>query len=272
MKRSSTVRRLIIAGATLGVVVGVAGTVLAAGPQDPARVVRVTPNQAMEAVQGLLPLRANDLKAAEPVDGVVDRYYLVTGKGVRAGVDANDGRVTSLLVEGLAPRSGSVARAPIDAAAAATKFFADHGIPTAGLDARTELLNQGDTSVYVAHFQRHVNGVAVPDARTAYVDPANGTVFLMSDFRHAFATPPAPRIGQDQAIATAMTAAGFTDPKLTDSAELTVTFASDGTQLLVWRIALKSPIAGAPASDPIYQHVLVDVDALSGKSSILGNG
>jgi hypothetical protein len=227
---------------------------------DP-REIRISPEQAISAVGRFVPSTARF--TVEPPSEVVSyhRLYFVDGPGVSAAVDAFDGRVVSLLFD-VVP-AGRVVLTVDAARTRAEAYLGDHEIPAHGLLERVVLQDHGSFSTYVVTWQGYVGEARVPDFRQVSLDPANGAVIEFVDQRRPYVPPPSPAIGRDEAITRAKAAASqgaaFRSPAV-DGVELLVDFAADGTQLLVWEIAL----TGGDS------HVLLHVDALTGTVTFVG--
>src|SRR5439155_4010760 len=131
----------------------------------------------------------------------------------------------------LMPTNNVVVLTPEQAEAKAIAYLTSHSVPLEGLRPSVKLVDHGDFSQYEVTWQGYVGDIAVPDLRTASVDPSNGAVFGFADFRRSYAPPPTPGIGRDEAITRAKafvsSGAAFQSPTL-DGAELKVDFAPDG--------------------------------------------
>jgi hypothetical protein len=97
------------------------------------------------------------------------------------------------------------------------------------------------------------------------IDAATGEVVSFTDEQLPYMDPPDPVVGEDEALAKAEDAAAQGGKAA--SSELRVTFdPADGTQSLVWQVAVGSDANGW------VEAALVEVDALSGDATVLGRG
>ena len=104
-------------------------------------------------------------------------------------------------------------------------------------------------------FRQQVSGVPVLGGEAVVSDPAAAPPGLVVDVTKArIQKPPAPRIPEDRAIATASRAAGVTRTRAPSSARLAIDPANDGA--LVWRVEI-------PSAHPLGDFEVL-VDAVSG--------
>ncbi len=256
---------------------------------DPARQITVSPNEAAQHVRGMVQTgqRAvtglqsamsgpdtSDLVVDEPTDGALDRYYPVHGKAVTAFVDVSDGHVAAFVLSGLAPAPNSPAAVtPDQALAIASQYLADRAIPTRGLDPSVQLVDRGALTTYQVTWQRSIRGIEVPEVRIVRIYAATGTVYAVIWTTRAFQDPPAPKISKTEALDASSDAVMALLPgkmnsqaaklaALAGNARLSVRFAPNGTQLLVWTVQFSVG----------ESHFLVDVDASTGVASVNGQG
>jgi len=104
----------------------------------------------------------------------------------------------------------------------------------------------------------------VPDQRLVSVNPQTGQVYSIVVVSVPYTTPPVPTVSSQQAVAAANQILGASSTTV-DSSDLVVTFAADGTQLLVWQIGLR--VTGSTPSA-----AMVQVDAMTGVATVIGRG
>ena len=184
--------------------------------------------------------------------------------GVDAWVDAQTGRVTSLLVLPV-PETTNMALGANQAQTAAAAYLTAHGIPFDGLTPAVTIEDHGCCKFYVVTWQRFVNGITVPDARIVKLDPATGMVFSFTDTRVAYGPVSSPAIGREKAIELATVASGFANPIVTNVQQL-VDGGPNFPGRLVWSIQLDDG-AGASAF-----HAWVYIDAMTGEAKVVGRG
>jgi hypothetical protein len=286
--------------ASLVAILGASATVFAAtsAPATPARVgydadpyrqVNITSQAAIESVRQIAgvtqtPLgshnavqvtNTSDLVATGPFDGALFRYYKVSGSGVQATVDVNDGHVSQLLLLQQMPKSSCSTSLTADQAdAVASSFLASRSVSTDGLTASVSAKNGGDVQSFDVSWQRVVNGVEVPDSRLVELDACQGIVFNMYNIRRPYSAPPTPLVGHDQASSLAEHAVqALVSPtgsgvqplvpfKLVD-ARLQLGFDAAGAQQLLWSIQL-----GADGGHGYSNYYFVTVDAMSGSAAV----
>ena len=282
----------------------VVGTVAASAqranpsPADPYRDVVVSPDSAVAAVKAIVgtssmsqslqgpsvsgsAVQTNDLASAGIIDGALGRFYKVEGSQVSAYVDSHDGHVGQLLVLSYVPSATSATPiSPEQAQSIASSYLAARGISVSGLTCNVSTKDRGIAHTYVVTWQRLVNGAVVPDSRLVEMDANTGFVFRMYDTTRPYSAPPNPTVTQQQAIKSAATAAiadlssaagspgsvpsGLSAPSYTvGGEELDVSFNADGVQQLGWTVRLT--IGG-------IDHYIVNVDAATGATTIIGRG
>ena len=222
----------------------------------------VTAAQAKHAVQRLVP--TGDLTVTGP-DALGSRsLYAVDGQGVHATVDALSGSLASVLMGDRMPSTPGVTITEAAARSDSLAFLTASGLATGGLTATVDLIDHGDFKEYQVAWQRRINGALVPDQRIVSVNPQTGEVFSLVNVSTPYEPPPAPGLSLDQAVAVARQLLGESSTTV-ESSDLVVTFAPDGTQLLVWQIGIhvNAPNAGA---------AMVQVDAISGTAIVTARG
>jgi transcriptional regulator with XRE-family HTH domain len=205
--------------------------------------------------------RSVEVEVSGPQPGANGAYFELRGPTISAAVSAADGRVISVLLLDAMPGSRTVTLSPEDARAKATAYAGARGVSLDGLSAVVELMDHGDSVAYEVTWTKVDRGILLPVTTTMQVDASSGTVFSFLDFRRPFVEPPNPTVSRDLAVASARVAASMPRSGV-DSARLRVTFAPDGSQQLVWEVALTAGIS----------HALVDVDALTGAAVVVGRG
>jgi hypothetical protein len=238
---------------------------------DPFRSVELTPSEAAThaaAFVGSPSLVAADLTVNGPNDGAFERFYDVSGPRMSATVDAHTGSIITLYMGS----ATGVGAAVVDADAArstAEKFLADRSISVAGLDESVRFADHGESAEYVVEWDRLMNGVIVPDNRVVGVDVSTGQVFRYASVQRPFDPPPTPAIDRPGAIGAALKSVGLSDRAQTDKTELRVTFTATGVQKLVWDIYLTDIVDTTASGQAIPGHWVVEVDAMSGSTSLI---
>jgi hypothetical protein len=214
----------------------------------------------------------DDLAADAPVDGAIERFYMVQGRDVMVGVNAHDGHIISLLLKRLLPTGGGAARATDDAVAAARSFLEGRGLTAAGLTMSVRFLDHGEGSEYVVTWDRVENGIAVPDTMTVGIDASTGSVFRYLRVVRAYAPPPRPAIDEATAVTAAIAASGLQSASATGTS-LRIVFNALGVQALVWEVTLSGPTDGpGTKAGPVIAHAVVDVDSQSGVATVVARG
>ena len=217
---------------------------------------------AIAAVQSYAPA-ATSLSAASAM-AARGPYFVVEGTGVAANVDALDGTVRTLTLADRVPTDTTNLLSSSTALATATAFAAAHGLDTTGLSPEVALVDRGSTIEYRVDFRLRINGALVPRAITISINPATGAVFALTNLAHPYVTPPAPHINAAAAVAAARSIVG--DPTAAvESTDLLISFDASGAQALVWHVALSSVGANGAVT-------LIEVDALTGSSTVIGRG
>jgi hypothetical protein len=266
--------RVWMLGVALLSIVSIAAVSIAvgSGTADPAKSVEVSKLQAVASVVGFTSVDdAAALTVGEALDGAYSRFYEVRGPNVWATVDAHDGRVISVVFLGV-ERAGKVAISPEDASQRAHAFLDARAVPWKGLYESVALQDHGESSEYVVTWETRLGNVVAPDSRLVGIDASSGEVIRYNDQRHPYVDPGTPSIDEAAAVDAALKESGIDGGATVEKAELRIVFDPAGKQLLVWRIGLTGPVPGAPADDPIRQHVLVEVDASSGAAQVIGRG
>jgi hypothetical protein len=204
---------------------------------------------------------ATDLRASAVQSGANGPFYTVDGPDVHANVDALTGLVGTVFLDRLAPDDATVAISEAEALLAARQFLDSKGISVAGPAPTVELRDHGETNEYLAVWQHRINGALVPDSLRVSVNPKTAAIFSLVRISRPYAAPPQPVVTLDQAIAAARVAAGLAAAEV-EASDLVVAFAADGSQRLVWQIALRSGIEAA----------FVEVDAIDGQAVVTGRG
>jgi hypothetical protein len=258
VNRVSTVTVLGLAVA-LVVGVGCTGTpVPATSPPSMSRF--ISAEDAIAAVLRFAP-DATDLRASAIQSGAFGQFYTVDGTNVHANVDAVTGLVGTLFLARLAPDDATVAISEAEALLAARQFLDSHGMAVAGPAPTLELRDHGETNEYLAIWQHRINGALVPDSVRVSVNPKTAAIFSLVRVSRPYVAPPQPVVTLDQAIAAARVAADLAGAQV-ETSDLVVAFAADGSQRLVWQIALRSGIEAA----------FVEVDAIDGQAEVTGRG
>ncbi len=265
----------LVAGALLLIVVGSWSGAPGAAPRDSASPAAsgavespsaISRADAVAAVEKFIGRKLGPVDFNPTVDDPTGQSLSIveTGPaGVYAFVDMTTGRVTSLLMP--APETTNIVLSMDEAQAAAAAFLTAHAIPFEGLTAAVTIEDHGCCKFYVVTWQRHVNGVPVPDSRVVGMDPSTGAVFEFMDTRKPYGPVASPQIGRDEAIRLASIATGFSNPIVTGS-ELLVDAGPYFPGRLVWSIKLDDG-AGASA-----WHAWVYVDAITGEAKVVGRG
>jgi hypothetical protein len=253
-------RRLLALGAALALAGCSAPLFATPDPQE----VRISKEQAISAVMAFVP-DGSDFTVDGPREGRFHKMFVVQGHPeFIAQVDAFDGRVIVLertdLDPALMPGPVATVLTSDEAVAAASAFLSARHVSLAG-QPKVELQSIGNVSQYQVVWQSFAGDVRLPDARFVSLDPSNGAVFAFADQSRPYLQPPAPKVGRDEAIRLALDETTAPSPAV-DGAQLAIDFDDDGTQLLVWEIALNS--------GEIY--VLLHVDALTGHVTFVSAG
>jgi len=264
----------VFGGVGLITVISVAVVSVAMGSlgADPAKTTVVSKLQAIADVAAFASLDdAASLTAGDAVDGAYSRFYEVRGPTIWATVDAHDGHVVSLIFLGVR-HPGQVSITQDDAVRRARAFLDSHTVPWKGLEEAVELRDHGEDSEFVVTWVSRQGNIVLPDSRLVGIDGSSGEVVRFNDTRHPYVEPGEPKVDEKTAIEAAVKEAGLDASAKTDSTELLVLFDAAGSQLLVWHVALSGPVPSAPSDLPIEQHVLVEVDAISGEAQVIGTG
>lgn len=197
-------------------------------------------------------------------DGRHGRYKITSDTAVGT-IDASDGHVASLVILGSVPTGNSVKVDQGLATRSGQSYLDQLGVSTSGFTAHAELIDHGSYKEWDVRWQRRVNGALTPETLEVSVDPDTGRVFSLVNVSTPFTTPPTPTVQSDAAVAAAQKHLGWKSASPV-TADLVISFAPDGTQLLVWQVVLTTSQNGVP----VYAREMVN--ALDGSVTDLGQG
>lgn len=268
--------KLFGAGASLavaGLLALLANATIATSSIDPSRSTKLSSADAVARAQAFVGTAAktSDLTAEPPVDGTIERFYMVEGAAVMVGVNAHDGHIISCLFESLIPSGTETKLNPDEAIAAARAFLGTHDTLTPDLAPSVEVINHGEGVEYTVTWTREVGGVIVPDEISVGVDASTGAVFRYLRQIRAYDPPPKPVVDEATAVKLAIEASGLTGATA-KATTLRVTFTPSGTQDLVWDVELSSQIETGPTTSPVMVYAWVNVDSQSGAASVIARG
>lgn len=259
---------------TLGVLIALQ-LARGASSTDPNTTIALSPAAAAEAASLFVgpSVPTSDLVTQPASTGSLETLYLVQGAHASASVDAHDGRVVGLVLLDQTPITGAVRISATAALDAANTFLAEHSVPIPNAHPSVRFVNHGEANEFIVAWQVVENGVMVPDSREVGVNADSGQVFRYLDIRRPYAPPPAPKVDEAAALATAASLAGLGPMTTLDRSELWVKFTPTGDQYLAWRLELSAPDPSATGQPGVIRdHVVVEVNAVSGIAQIIGKG
>ena len=256
---------------------------------DPARQITVSPNEAAQHVRGMVQTGQRAVTGLQ--SAMRDRTLATLSSTSRrtahltATIRSTARRLPPSLMSVMVTLRRSCFRVsrpppthpprspPDQALAIASQYLADRAIPTRGLDPSVQLVDRGALTTYQVTWQRSIRGIEVPEVRIVPIYAATGTVYAVIWTTRAFQDPPAPKISKTEALDASSDAVMALLPgkmnsqaaklaALAGNARLSVRFAPNGTQLLVWTVQFSVG----------ESHFLVDVDASTGVASVNGQG
>jgi hypothetical protein len=223
----------------------------------------ITPDEALAAARAFTGTPLAGATVEPPSPDAPRPIYTVDDGTVTMFVDASDGSVGGWTKGDFEPGAG--ADRPREAAiAAAMTFLHDHAIVPPAVTPTAEVVDHGAFREWSVRWQARAGAALAPDMIHVGVDAASAAVFSMVRVRRPYVAPPVARVGRDDAIDLAKGAAGMPAATVV-AADLAIDFATDGTQILIWRVQLD---AGADA----YGAAWVDVDAITGAARLTGQG
>lgn len=254
-------RVLVLAG-IVGSIVALSATVIALGrPGDPHKQARITTEEAVGGVRAFAPHGAS-LSGSGPFDGKGQLYFRVHGEAISANVDAFDGTVRTLALDGAFPDSSVVRVEPSEAVQLADAYLSRLTVRRSNGGPKATLVDHGTFKEYLVEWQSRVNGALVPDYKSVSVNPETGEVFGFTNFERSYTTPPSAQVDELTAEKAALGSLESSHTWQVRAAELRVGFDDTGDQILVWQFELTD---GAGAA-------LVEVDAITGTAIVVGRG
>lgn len=251
----------------------VAGGIRTAGAAgDAEKTVLISKSEARDQVAAFAELSASTLSASDPIDGAFDRFYRVTGPNLSATVDVHDGSITTLVLGGIVVPNGDVRTTEDDAQAIARDYLDAHDVLHDGMAQRVEVLDHGESVEYLISWERIEDGVIVPDIRQVGIDASSGRVFRYHNMYRPYDPPGKPSVDEASAVSDAKDTIYLGEKATVQKVELRVQFDPAGVQYLVWQIYLDGPIPEQPKDQNFVAHYIVQVDAMTGKAQIVGQG